>query len=72
MARPLENGVVAGFRLTNEMHRAIHQAAGALGVNRSEFVRAVISHALRDQETARAAVDASAPSRPQWPVYSSR
>jgi predicted DNA-binding protein len=72
MARPLEHGIFAGFRLPAEMNRALTEAASSLGVNRSEFVRAVISHALRDQDTARAAVDVATPPRPPFPAFSSR
>ncbi len=70
MARPIEHGITAAFRLPNEMYGAINQAACALGVNRSEFVRAAIANALRDENAARAAIDALAPPRPRFPVYS--
>jgi hypothetical protein len=72
MARALEHGIIAGFRLPTEMNAALNQAAAAFGVNRSEFVRAAIANALRDEDAARAAIDAVAPVRPRFPVYSSR
>jgi predicted transcriptional regulator len=72
MARPLEHGITAAFQLPTEMHRALGLAAAAVGVNRSEFVRAAISQALRDEDAARAGIDAAAPLRPRFPVYSSR
>jgi predicted transcriptional regulator len=70
MARALEHGVTASCRLPTDMQRALDQAAAAVGVNRSEFVRAAIANALRDEDAARAAIDAAAPPRPRFPVYS--
>jgi hypothetical protein len=71
MARPLEHGALVGFRLSDEVSRAFVRAAGSLGVTKSEFIRALILQALRDEKAARAAVDAAGlnPPRPQYPAF---
>lgn len=71
MARPLQHAIFVGFRLSDEMNRGFIKAAGALGISKSELVRALILQALRDEQVARAAVDAAglnAP-RPEYPRF---
>jgi hypothetical protein len=74
MARPLEHGVLCGFRLSEEVARSFVQAAGSLGVTKSELVRALILQALQNEQLARAAIDAAGmnPPRPEYPRFASR
>jgi len=71
VARPLEHAMFVGFRVSDEVNRAFMKAAGALGISKSELVRALILQALRDEQLARAAVDAAGLNspRPEYPRF---
>jgi hypothetical protein len=51
------------------MHSTLATAAKSLGVNKSEFVRAVVIQALRDEQLARAAIDDIGLTPPAYPQF---
>jgi len=66
MARPLEHEDVVGFRLSAAMHQALETASASFGVSKSSFVRALVLHALRHEQVARAAFEDA---RPEYPRF---
>jgi hypothetical protein len=69
MSRPLEHEDCVAFRLPAAMHQTLATAAASLGTSKSEFMRAVILKALRDEQLARAALDDIEPTRPVYPQF---
>jgi len=69
MPRSLEHEDFLGFRLSHAMHSTLATAAKSLGVNKSEFVRAVVIQALRDEQLARAAIDDIGLTPPAYPQF---
>jgi hypothetical protein len=69
MSRPLEHHAFVGLRLPATMADAFTTAATSLGLSKSEFARALIMQALRNENLARAAVDDAGLTRPAYPQF---
>jgi hypothetical protein len=69
MARPLLHEDVVGFRLSSVLNDALDWAAAALGVSKSELIRALVVQALENESIARAAIEDH--DRPQYPRFTS-
>ena len=69
MARPLMHEDVVGFRLPSVLNDTLDMASAALGVSKSELVRALVVQALTHESVARAALEEF--DRPQYPRFTS-
>jgi hypothetical protein len=71
MPRSPEHEDFVGLRLSHAMHSAIATAAASLGISKSDFIRAVVRQALRDEQLARAAIDDIGLTPPAYPQFTS-